>query len=96
VRYVEIRFSDNGPGIEPEVLQRIFIPFYTTKTKGSGLGLSLCQRIIRDAGGDIEVRSQIGQGTIFTVVLPACGDERPSNAPPPAARGEDEGAYEVL
>ena len=92
VRYVEIRFSDNGPGIEPEVLQRIFIPFYTTKTKGSGLGLSLCQRIIRDAGGDIEVRSQVGQGTIFTVVLPACGAERPSSAPPPNARGEDEGA----
>ena len=92
VRYVEIRFSDNGPGIEPEVLQRIFIPFYTTKTKGSGLGLSLCQRIIRDAGGDIEVRSQVGQGTIFTVVLPACGDERPSSAPPPNTKGDDEGA----
>jgi len=92
VRFVEIRFSDNGPGIEPEVLQRIFIPFYTTKTKGSGLGLSLCQRIIRDAGGDIEVRSQVGQGTIFTVVLPACGDERPSNVPPPAAHGDDDGA----
>jgi two-component system, NtrC family, sensor histidine kinase HydH len=92
VRSMEIRFSDNGPGIEPEVLQRIFIPFYTTKTKGSGLGLSLCQRIIRDAGGDIEVRSQVGQGTIFTVVLPACGDERPSTAPPPMPRNEENDA----
>lgn len=91
VRHVEIRFSDNGPGIEPEVLQRIFIPFFTTKSRGSGLGLSLCQRIIRDAGGDIEVRSGIGQGTIFTVVLPAYGPERASAAPQ-AARDEDEGA----
>jgi len=87
-RFVEIRFSDNGPGIEPAVLQRVFIPFFTTKPKGAGLGLSVCQRIIRDAGGDIEVRSQVGQGTIFTVVLPACGEERTSSSstPPP---GED-------
>ncbi|MCK9458911.1 MAG: ATP-binding protein [Proteobacteria bacterium] len=83
-RFVEIRFSDNGPGIEPAVLQRVFIPFFTTKTKGAGLGLSVCQRIIRDAGGDIEVRSQVGQGTIFTVVLPACGEERASIVPLPA------------
>jgi nitrogen-specific signal transduction histidine kinase len=88
-RYVEIRFSDNGPGIEPEVLQRVFIPFFTTKSKGSGLGLSVCQRIIRDAGGDIEVRSQVGQGTIFTVVLPACGDERASATPLPPAEDAD-------
>jgi two-component system sensor histidine kinase HydH len=83
-RFVEIRFSDNGPGIEPAVLQRVFIPFFTTKPKGAGLGLSVCQRIIRDAGGDIEVRSQVGQGTIFTVVLPACGEDRASTSPPSA------------
>jgi nitrogen-specific signal transduction histidine kinase len=90
-RFVEIRFSDNGPGIEPAVLQRVFIPFFTTKPKGAGLGLSVCQRIIRDAGGDIEVRSQVGQGTIFTVVLPACGEDRASSAPssPPPAEGAD-------
>ncbi len=69
--FVEARFADNGPGIEPKTLENIFIPFFTTKEKGSGLGLAVCQRIIRDAGGEIEVRSQPGQGTIFTVVLPA-------------------------
>ena len=69
-QFVEIRFSDNGPGIPPEILQNIFIPFFTTKSKGSGLGLAVCQRIIRDAAGEIEVRSQIDHGTIFTVVLP--------------------------
>jgi signal transduction histidine kinase len=75
-RYVEVRFSDNGPGIAPEILQNIFIPFFTTKSKGSGIGLAVCQRILRDAGGEIEVRSRIGQGTIFTVVLPASEPER--------------------
>jgi len=74
-RYVELRFSDNGPGIEPEILQNIFIPFFTTKSRGSGLGLAVCQRILRDAGGEIEVRSRVGQGTIFTVVLPASQGE---------------------
>jgi signal transduction histidine kinase len=69
--YVEIRFADNGPGIEPAILEKIFIPFFTTKEEGSGLGLSVCLRIVRDAGGEIEVRSQVGQGSIFTVVLPA-------------------------
>lgn len=68
--YVEIRFADNGPGIAPETLENIFIPFFTTKEKGSGLGLAVCQRIVRDAGGEIEVRSQPGQGSIFTVVIP--------------------------
>ena len=75
-KYVEIRFSDNGPGIKTDIVQNIFIPFFTTKSKGSGLGLSICQRIVRGVGGEIEVRSQEGQGTIFTVVLPT--SERPS------------------
>ncbi|MDJ0765241.1 MAG: ATP-binding protein [Myxococcota bacterium] len=70
VHYVEMRFSDNGPGIDLKTLENIFIPFFTTKEKGSGLGLAICQRIVRDAGGEIEVRSQPGQGTIFTVILP--------------------------
>jgi two-component system, NtrC family, sensor histidine kinase HydH len=73
-RFVEVRFADSGPGIPPETLQNIFIPFFTTKAKGSGLGLALCQRLVRDAGGEIEVRSQVGQGAIFTVVLPAAVD----------------------
>ncbi|MFO8072439.1 MAG: ATP-binding protein [Polyangia bacterium] len=78
-RFVEVRFADNGPGIPPEILQNIFIPFFTTKSKGSGLGLSVCQRIVRDAGGEIEVRSQMGQGSIFTVVLPATEEQKESS-----------------
>jgi two-component system, NtrC family, sensor histidine kinase HydH len=71
VRYVELRLADSGPGLSPETMEKIFIPFFTTKQKGSGLGLAVCQRMVRDAGGEIEVRSQIGEGSIFTVVLPA-------------------------
>ncbi|MBN2526381.1 MAG: hypothetical protein JXR76_08305 [Deltaproteobacteria bacterium] len=78
--YVEIRFADNGPGIEPGVLQNIFIPFFTTKSKGSGLGLAVCQRLIRDAGGEIEVRSQLAYGSIFSVVLPVTKGDRDSDA----------------
>ncbi len=70
-RFIEIHFADNGPGIDTENLQNIFIPFFTTKEKGSGLGLALCERIVRDAGGEIEVSSHPGQGSIFTVVMPA-------------------------
>jgi signal transduction histidine kinase len=77
---VEIRFSDNGPGIEPNVLENIFIPFYTTKQSGSGLGLAVCQRLIRDSGGDIEVRSQVGQGSIFSVILPISTQRSSQNA----------------
>ena len=72
---VEIRFADNGPGLEATTLENIFIPFFTTKVKGSGLGLSICQRIIRGAGGEIDVRSRPEEGTIFTVRLPAAEEE---------------------
>jgi nitrogen-specific signal transduction histidine kinase len=82
VNFTEIRFADNGPGIEPGILQNIFIPFFTTKSSGAGLGLSVCQRLVRDAGGDIELRSQVGQGSIFSVVLPIARKERKSGTPP--------------
>ncbi len=80
-RFVEIRFSDNGPGLTPEVIESIFIPFFTTKESGCGLGLSICLRIVRDAGGDIEVESKKGRGAVFTVVLPSAGEDSRSNAP---------------
>ncbi len=92
-RFVEIRFADNGPGIAPENMQSLFIPFFTTKTRGSGLGLAVCQRIARDAGGEIEVRSREGQGSIFTVVLPAApGAQTPADHPsePPPSSGAAE------
>lgn len=85
-QFVEIRFSDNGPGLEPHVLEKIFIPFFTTKETGSGLGLSICLRIVRDAGGEIEVQSEVGKGAVFTVVLPSVKDI-PSLVPKPITAG---------
>jgi signal transduction histidine kinase len=67
-----VRFTDNGPGIPPEDVNRIFDPFYTTKEpgKGTGLGLSVSLRIVEDMGGDIKATSEPGRGTTMTVVLP--------------------------
>ena len=63
--------QDNGEGIIPEVIERIFIPFFTTKTNGSGIGLSLCKQIITFHGGQIFVKSENGKGTCFQIVFPA-------------------------
>lgn len=73
-RFVAIRFEDNGTGISHEDLASIFEPYHTTKTQGSGLGLMVVQRIIREHGGEIEMQSVPGQGTTFTLLLPR--DER--------------------
>jgi PAS domain S-box-containing protein len=62
--------SDTGGGIPEEMLNRIFEPFYTTKKKGTGLGLMIVQRIVRAHGGHIEVESQVGRGTTFRIWLP--------------------------
>lgn len=67
---VWVSLTDTGHGIPEEKLTRIFEPYYTTKAKGSGLGLMIVQRIIRDHGGRIEVSSPPGQGTTFRVWLP--------------------------
>ena len=65
----EIRIKDNGPGIPPDVLEKIFIPFYTTKPSGTGLGLALVHRIVTDHGGKVTVVA--GQeGTTFILSLP--------------------------
>lgn len=72
-----LSISDTGCGIAPELLDRIFEPFFTTKTKadrsemqGTGLGLSVCKDIIESYNGRIEVSSEVGQGTTFTLLLP--------------------------
>jgi signal transduction histidine kinase len=70
-QFLEIRFRDTGPGIPAPELKNLFIPFYTTKDKGTGLGLPISQRIVENHGGTIEVRSRVGVGSTFTVVLPA-------------------------
>lgn len=69
-RVVRIHVSDTGPGIPPDVLARIFQPYFTTRSGGSGLGLSTARRLVEEHGGRIEVHSEIGKGTEFVVVLP--------------------------
>ena len=69
-KYVEISFSDTGPGIPVEHMEKIFDPFFTTKEKGTGLGLAVSYNIIKSYQGDIEVGNKPGGGTIFKVRLP--------------------------
>ncbi len=69
-RFLAIDFIDNGSGIAPEHLSRLFTPFFTTKTKGTGLGLAVSQKIVTQHGGAIRVESDPSQGTVFHVYLP--------------------------
>src|SRR4029077_15259522 len=71
-KHVAVDVEDNGNGIPPEVLPKIFAPFFTTKDvgRGPGLGLSIVYKIIASHGGKIDVSSQVGTGTRFTVTLP--------------------------
>ena len=66
---VKIEISDNGPCISSEVIDNIFVPFFTTKKDGSGIGLSLSKQILRKHGGNIEVISKEATGATFTVTL---------------------------
>ena len=74
---VEISVSDTGRGIPPENLERIFRPFYTTRHGGTGLGLSLCRRIVSQHGGTVTVESEVNQGSRFVVRLPLREVEEP-------------------
>jgi len=68
--YVEFEVRDNGSGISPENLERIWDPFFTTRKHGTGLGLSTAMSIVRKFGGEIGVQSTVGVGTVFSVFLP--------------------------
>jgi len=73
---IRVSFSDDGPGIPQEVLERVFDPFFTTKEvgKGTGLGLSICYGIVREHGGNIHIESTQGQGTTVTIEIPAVNE----------------------
>lgn len=68
--HIEIVFSDTGVGISPENIPRLFDPFFTTKRIGTGLGLAVSYGIVRQRGGTIGVRSEVGRGSVFTVRIP--------------------------
>jgi signal transduction histidine kinase len=89
---IEIAVRDTGPGISQKVLKNLFVPFFTTKDQGTGLGLAISQSIVQNAGGSIQVHSQPGAGTTFTIVLPVADDSLATPLPiaaspsaPPAA-----------
>ena len=66
-----VAISDSGPGIDPEHLDRVFAPFYTTKTSGIGMGLSICRSIIDAHGGRLWAEANRPRGAIFQFTLPA-------------------------
>jgi signal transduction histidine kinase/ActR/RegA family two-component response regulator len=87
LEYVVLRVSDNGHGIARELQARIFEPYFTTRTRGTGLGLATVHGIVRQSGGQVRVHSRVGEGTTFEVLLPRC--------PPPAAEPHEVAPVEV-
>lgn len=69
--WVRISIADTGSGIPPQILGKIFAPFFTTKAQGTGLGLAICHKLVTQHDGTITVTSEDGKGTVFTVELPA-------------------------
>lgn len=81
-RFLELAVGDTGPGIAPEVLERIFEPFYSTKEigQGSGMGLAVVHGIVHEYGGHILVQATPGQGALFRVLFPPLSSERATNS----------------
>jgi signal transduction histidine kinase len=77
---IRLVVSDTGSGMLPEVLAKLGQSFFTTKPQGSGLGLSVSFTIIREHGGTVDVRSEPGHGTVFTVVFPSLADRASSRS----------------
>ncbi|HKR86522.1 MAG TPA: ATP-binding protein [Terriglobales bacterium] len=73
-----IEVADTGRGLTPEECERLFTPYYTSKSQGTGLGLAIVQSIVSDHGGRITVKSQAGQGTAFIIELPVSGETVPT------------------
>jgi signal transduction histidine kinase len=65
----EIRLTDNGPGIPADILDQIFVPFFTTRENGSGIGLSLSRQIMQQHGGSLQVHSVPNKETVFSLIF---------------------------
>jgi len=78
--YVRVLIGDSGPGISAENLDAIFTPFFTTKTQGTGLGLAICRQLMEQQGGDIKVKSRVGEGTRVIINLPVNRDRLPATS----------------
>ena len=76
----ELRVEDEGSGISPELMEKIFLPFFTTKRDGNGIGLGLVKAIIQQHGGELRVDSEAGRGSRFTARLP-CLTQGPCESP---------------
>jgi signal transduction histidine kinase len=74
---VRVLIGDSGPGIKPEDMERIFTPFFTTKTQGTGLGLAICRQLIEQQGGTIKLSSRVGEGTRVVINLPVSKEAVP-------------------
>jgi CheY-like chemotaxis protein len=90
--HVLLSVQDNGPGVAPDAVESIFLPFYTTKTRGeaAGLGLKICSDVVTEHGGHIEVHERPGGGASFHVLLPrvdAAGQASLSETPLPPSAG---------
>jgi signal transduction histidine kinase len=84
---VLVEIADTGAGIPPDVLPRIFNPFFTTKPSGigTGLGLAICHRLVSAMGGDITVESEVGKGSLFRIALPPAAPQTGAEQPAAAA-----------
>jgi PAS domain S-box-containing protein len=96
--HVTLTVTDTGTGMTPQVQARLFEPFFTTKEagKGTGLGLSTVDGIVTRSGGGIDVLSEVGRGTSFTIYFPQSDDVAPAVEPPPPVPRPPAGAETVL
>ncbi len=78
---VAVHVIDTGPGITPEALEKIFKPYFTTRSGGTGLGLPTARRIVEAHGGRIDVHTEVGRGSDFAIVIPAADHAATDSAP---------------